>query len=366
MTISKHRSARSSKARSPQSPRLSAFETSAFETSVQAAPADSPTPLPPRSSLRKLTLALLLTVAIALLLAALILYAPATALIKLKQLKLSNLHQTQQTMLSRAQSYWTQSGEASQIECIAEAHRLVETKPQAQLYAQAQDVLKDCQDALATLKIAEAQRQADGHQADAIALVSKVEGSMQPQAIALSKAWTEQILTLAKTAYNAGNFPGAQQMLVSLTPDNPLYREIQADLQAWKQEWATNAAALETAKVALRTDQLDIAQTNLDRVTSHPYWQAKLKPVAQTLRDRQAEFDRIYAEAQQHLDHGDYDGAGQVATQLPDSPPWAIRKHQIVQQVDSARQKDNAKAIGFSWLLGALSSGLLSLKFKRH
>ena len=366
MTILKHRSIRSSRAGSPRSPHPSDFETPTFETPAQAAPTDSPAPLPPRSSLRKLTLALLLTVAIALLLTALILYAPATALIKLKQLTLSNLQQTQQTMLSRAQSYRTQAGESSQMNCLAEAHRLVDTKPQGKLYAQAQDVLKDCQDGLATLKIAEAQRQADGHQADAIALVSKIEGSMQPQAIALSKAWTQQILTLAKTAYAAGNLPEAQQMLISLAPDNPLYREVQADLQDWKQEWSTNAAALETATVALRTDQLDIAQTNLDRITSHPYWQAALKPVAQKLRDRQAEFERIYAEAQQNLDHDNYSVAGQIATRLPDSPPWGIRKHQITQEVDSARQRDNAKAIGFSWLLGALSSGLLSLRFKRH
>ena len=358
MTSLKPRSVRS--VRSPgfdlsQSPHPSSFETLSHSATM-----------PLKSPLRRLTLALLLTFAAALLLAALILYAPITALIEIKQQKLHDLHQTQQTMLDRAQSSRAQADEGNQMDCVAEAHRLVDTKPQGQLYAQAQDVLKACQDGLAKLKIAEAQRIADGHQGDAIALLSHIEGSMQSQAIALSRTWTEQILGLAKEAYQKGKLPEAHQLMISIAPDNPLYAEVQADLQAWHHEQVNNDAALETAKRALQADQLDITQTNLERITNHPFWQEKLKPVKQQLLDRQAECDRIYKEAKQNIDQDNYRVAGQIATQLPDAPPWGVFKRQIVQQVESARQRDTTKAIGFSWLLGALSSGFLSLKLRKH
>jgi hypothetical protein len=359
MTSLKPKSARA--IRSPgsdasQSPHLSNFETIPY----------SAVPLLPRSPLRRLTLALLLTVAAALLLAALILYAPITALVEFKQQKLHNLQQTQQTMLDRAQSYRAQADEVNQADCIAEAHRLVDTKPQGQLYAQAHDVLKVCQDGLAKLKIAEAQRIADGHQGDAIALLSQIEGSMQPQAIALSRTWTEQILGLAKADYQKGKLPEAHQLMISIAPDNPLYAEAQADLQAWHNEQVSNDTALETAKRALQADQLDIAQTNLERITNHPFWQEKLQPVKQQLLDRQAECDRIYQEATQNIVQRNYSFAAKLAAQLPDAPPWGVLKHQIVQQLEAARQRDNTKAIGFSWLLGALSSSFLSLKLRKH
>ena len=367
------RPVRSSEAYSFQSPHSSSSHSSSshlasFETITHSAKGSS-APLPPlplKSPLRRLTLALLLTVAATLLLAASILYFPITDRLNFDRQQLREQQQTQQTMLDLAQSYRAQANEANQTACIAEAHHLVDTKPQGRLYAQAQDVLKECQDTLAQFKIAEARQLADGHQADAIALLSKIEGSMQSQAIALSRTWTEQILSLAKAAYQKGNLSEARQLLISIAPDNPIYAEVQANLQAWNQEWSNNDTALETAKTALQANQLGIAQTNLERITSNPHWQEKLKLAEQDLRARQAECERIYLAARQNIDQHDYMLAGQFAAQLPDSPPWGVQKQQIVQQIKAARQKDTAKAIGFSWLLGALSTGVVSLKLRKH
>jgi hypothetical protein len=364
MTLSESRSARSPEARSPAySPQLSRL--SDFESYKTTPPPVSPFFLPPQRSLHKL-LALLLTVPVMLLLSALIIFAPATAFVQLDQQKLDSLHQTQQAMLSRAQSYRTHTDESSQAECIVEAHHLMDTKPQGQLYVQAQDVLKSCQDALATLKITKAQSIADGHQEAAIALVSQVEGSMQQQAVDLSRIWTGQIFNLAKAAYERGDLPEAQQMLNSITSDNPLYGVVQADLQDWKQEWSTNEASLEAAKLALGAGQLELAQAKLDLITNRSYWQAKLQPVQQELSDRQAECNRIYMEAQQNLNQQNYSAAEQSANALPDAAPWKIHKQRILQQVKSAQRNNHMKSIGISWLLGVLSYGLLSIRSKKH
>jgi hypothetical protein len=361
MTLSESKQARSPESRSSaysQSPR--SFD---FETYIAPLPGS---PSPQRSRHKLTAWTLLLTFATFLFFAALILYAPITTFVQIERQKLDSLHQTQHDMLKIAQSHRDHPDESSQAECIVKAHQLMDTKPQGQLYVKTQDILKSCQDTLATAKIAKAQSLPDGHQRAAIALVSQVEGSMRQQAIELSQTWTEQIFNLAKAAYEQGNLAEAQQMLNSITSENPLYGVIQADLRDWKQEWAANEANLGEAKLALGAGQLALAQTKLEQITNRPYLQERLQSLKQQLSDRQADYQRIYLEAQRSLDQKDYSAAERSANALPDAAPWGLPKHQVLQQVKSARRSNHIKAIGVSWLLGVLSYGLLSLRFRKH
>lgn len=318
-------------------------------------------------------LSLVCTIVVTVFLTALISHPLLTAHIALEQKKLeaaatqqAQLAQTQQVQLQRAEFLKGLGGEANALACTANMKSLLQTEPAGIVHTQSQALLRDCQNQLGIIQLSQAkQAAAANHLSWAIARANQVEGDHQAQAQSWTNAWSKQMLDSAETYYQQGNLSAMEKVIGAIAPENLLYPSSQATLHAWKTEWAENARHWEQAQLSFTDDQIEAARTHLAQISSHPYWNQKSLQLKQAVEQRYQESEALYKQSQQALIEKDYQRAIELASALPNSPPWRNFKQRTLEQAESVCRGRSLQTGVIIWGAGVLSGWVLYLSGRR-
>ena len=201
---------------------------------MQISPADLPPPDPIR--VRRITLAVLLTLGVLMFLTAVMAclavnkYAD-TVRYKIESAAIENQKKSadQQAMLSQIESLEKAGNEENYRNCItgAKSLLLIPSLP-GETRIQGKTILTKCQTQMGIKLLENANQMAAKDQLrDAIALANQVEGSQQNEAQRSIRTWSERIMKLAEDAYYRGELESAVNMAEAIALDNPLYKTSQ-------------------------------------------------------------------------------------------------------------------------------------------
>lgn len=132
-------------------------------------------------------------------------------------------------------------------------------------------------------RLAQAQQLAATDLPAAIALGSQIPSTdpLYPVAKSSIGQWTNRLLEKAKIDYEAGNLPQAIALVKAIPITNPAYQTAQTAIARWQQDWQNNRSAWETAKSAAAVGKWEDVFKATRKITSHPYWQQQVAPLAQ-------------------------------------------------------------------------------------
>ncbi|HEY9630603.1 MAG TPA: hypothetical protein V6C84_25180 [Coleofasciculaceae cyanobacterium] len=333
------------------------------------------TPIPPNSApfqtltfdlyrVRKVTFAVLLTLAVSVCLTALLVYGIVTIYEAVEQQKLRSstlvqqqVNHTQQIMLSQIESL--KSSKAYEG-CAEEAKNLIASRPQGEIYARTATALRECQAQMGLQWMTQAQEAADrGELREAIAIAHQIEGDKQHEAQQKIKVWTEQIMQMAEESYKAGRLDSALEMAGAIRRSNPLYAFSQSKIESWNREWTANTSNWQAASLAANADQLETARLHVRQITAHPYWQSLAQEIRTSIEQRQTKYEQIYKDAQSKLALNQYNQAIALGTQLPDTVPWVSLKQSLTKRAESACRGVAMQAVVLTWSAGVASGWLL-------
>ncbi len=270
---------------------------------MQLSPVDPPPPDPIR--VRRITLAVLLTLGVLMFLTAvmaclavdkyadIVRYETESAAVE-NQKKSAD----QQTMLSQIESLEKAGNEENYRNCITEAKSLLLIPSlTGETRIQGKTILTKCQTQMGIKLLEKANQVAAKDQLrDAIAFANQVEGSQQNEAQQSIRTWSERIIKLAEDAYYRGELENAVNMAGAIAFDNPLYKTSQTAINSWRQDWAMDNAEWKMADVAVKADRLETARSHIKQLMAsrNPYWRSS----AQQL---QADVDRLQSSREPSL-----------------------------------------------------------------
>ncbi|MBI4780658.1 MAG: hypothetical protein HY785_04980 [Oscillatoriophycideae cyanobacterium NC_groundwater_1537_Pr4_S-0.65um_50_18] len=328
------------------------------------------TPLLESYRVRKVTFAVLLTLAFLALVTALLISHIVTIYEAVEQQKLRSstlaqqqIHQTQQILVSQVESLKSSTAYEG---CIEEAKSLLASRPQGAIYARTTTALRECQAHLSLRWMNQAQEAADrGELRGAIALAHQIEGDKQPEAQQKIKGWTEQIMQMAEESYKTGRLNSALEMAGAIRRSNPLYAFSQSKIESWNREWTANTSNWQAASLAVNADQLETARLYVQQITDHPYWQSLAQETKTNIEQRQTRYEQIYQEAQSKLALNQYNQAIALGTQLPNTIPWVTLKQSLTKRAESACRGVAMQAVFLTWSAGVVSGWLLYSQGRR-
>lgn len=146
----------------------------------------------------------------------------------------------------------------------------------------------------------------------------------------------------------------AEYSLNAISMNSACYETVQQKQREWRQEYINNTEVLEEARIALEREEMAHAETALDEITSHPYWQSEARPL-----QREIEAHRNWQRANSYLAQGELDNAREAANRLPNDESWLSKKNQILRELEDLENQWDWSQI-MKWALYALiASGLL-------
>lgn len=223
--------------------------------------------------------------------------------------------------------------------CVREAEKI---PPGSDVYDEARILQRSCQNALSEKWLEQAQElAAKGRFAQAIATVSRIpQSDFYQTAQQLNLKWSNRVLEIAEEFYwKAQARPEEAIKIASAVPESsPVYDQAQKIIKQWQQEWDKNTELWQAAHKSLDANQFASAMNQAERITTdHAVWEKRRESTIQAIQERQIkkQHEDKWQEALSLLQQGEPQNAIHIANQLPDTPPWAERKAQIIERAES-------------------------------
>ncbi|MBW4513650.1 MAG: hypothetical protein KME11_00315 [Timaviella obliquedivisa GSE-PSE-MK23-08B] len=232
--------------------------------------------------------------------------------------------------LSTAQQLWVTG---NFLGCIAEANKILDGSS----YTKAQSIKKDCEKGLAWKELNLVQQlRREGKQEEAIKRVAplvtidaEAKKIMEEIASGLLRAGQLHYQKRSPDYYNHAIYP-----IFAIPSVSDSYNTAQTLLKQWHQEYHNNSEHILAAEAALAQENVSQTQQALQQVTTHPYWQDQAAAIRQEM-----EILVIYQTAETFMERREWENAIAEATKLPNTPPWAERRSNLISRAEATIQR---------------------------
>lgn len=171
-------------------------------------------------------------------------------------------------------------------------------------------------------------------------------------------------LVQAAQTYQAGNLQKAIALAQSIPSNSVAYKEAQAAIVQWRNDWKKAEAQFETAKQALAERQWQTVLQQARRMPNIVFWQQKVQLIAEQAQAKlELEANQLLQQAYNLAANRDFDGARNTLKRIPEGTPAYAnvpskmaeysQKHQLKadytlqQAYNQAAEKDFAAALTY-------------------
>ncbi len=196
------------------------------------------------------------------------------------------------TEMTYRQSYLQAQGALASIEVLKAAEKYpdclqqVGTFPQgyADLEAEVENLLYECQQGQAKGELAEAKKLAEQSQfKEALAIAAQVpsDTNVYQEAQQLRSQWSEKLFLLASNKYQEGKLVKAIALMGAIPDSSPWAEKAEATIQQWSEDWQQNQAHMQAAQKAMDAGRWQEALNAAQQVSHTYYWQKQSELIIQ-------------------------------------------------------------------------------------
>ena len=226
-------------------------------------------------------------------------------------------------------------------------------------YDDAQLLIYRCDAALAKQNLEQAEAlAAQDRLKDAIYLAREIspESFYYQRAQHAIETWSWQILTVAERHYldPSGQLEMALSIARAVDEENsPIQAIAQDRIQQWQTTWEANQSHHRAAEIALGVGDWQTALASTQQISEHPYWNQQVDTLIQSANAQQQQQEFIWQSAHDALQERNWDEAGRLLSQLPETQTWAARKAEFREQMEIARtQQEDSDILWTQVLVG--------------
>lgn len=219
---------------------------------------------------------------------------------------LRQYHQFQQEQRSRSLLEQAEGwkGQKNYQGCMIVAAQI---PPDTTMAGQAEQLEADCKQHWISQQLQRPQALAQaGRYSDAIAAIQLIPGEIDKiddgRIAALMEDCSQSLMQVAERYYldPAGRLDDAIASLKAIPVSSRFHQQAVDQSQAWQSQWSANQAHWQASDVALRTGDLETAQTALAQITDHPFWKIRVDAMIQQIVAQQHRRNLV-AQTQQFL-----------------------------------------------------------------